>query len=283
MNQRNQSMPNAGATDAQSSWNQPTTEGSSGQQGMSGVVSDAKETITETAHETLDTAKQAAQEITEQTQEQVEDVVAQTVQQTTQAVSQVKEQATTAYETQRDRAVEMLTALAEALKETGQHLTDTSGNGNQTDGAAMSLAPYLNEAADRITHSVDFLRDKDMSGLLHEAQSLAKKQPVLFLGTMFGIGIAGARIFKGMSDDSTGGSGQSRSNRDGGQATPSSTGGAEMTGSWGSEGMNNGVRGAERFATSGSGMADSYGLGPDVEQSTFSGSSSSTRSPEQRS
>lgn len=79
MNQRNQSMPNAGATDAQSSWNQPTTEGSSGQQGMSGVVSDAKETITETAHETLDTAKQAAQEITEQTQEQVEDVVAQTV------------------------------------------------------------------------------------------------------------------------------------------------------------------------------------------------------------
>ena len=168
--------------------------------GMSGVVRDAQDTLVETAHQTLDSAKQTAQDITAQTQEQVGDVVSKTVDQASQAISDVKEQAASAYTTQRDRAVEMLTELAEALKKTGQNLTSDALNTAQDHNGAMALGPFIEEAADRITQSADFLRDKDMSSLMREAQTLARKQPLLFLGAMFGIGVAGARMFKGMSD-----------------------------------------------------------------------------------
>jgi hypothetical protein len=172
----------------------------SGQSGLTDVARNAQDTLKETAQETLDTAKQAVQQVTEQTQQQVGDVVTQTVDQASHAVSDIKEEATSAYIAQRDRVVESLTALASALKTTSQNLTKDAVGSTQNGNAAMALGPFVEEAADRISQSADFLRDKDMSGLMREAQTLAKKQPLLFLGAMFGVGIAGARMFKGMSE-----------------------------------------------------------------------------------
>jgi len=179
--------------------------------GVTDVAKDAQETLKETAQETIDTAKQTAQEITTQAQEQVEEVISQTAQQATQAVSEIKEQATSTFFAQRDRAVEMLNALASALKTTSQNLTDEAKSGMQDQSAVTTLGPLVDQAADRIAYSAEFLREKDMSGLMREAQTLAKKQPVLFLGAMFGIGIAGARMFKGMSESSDSNSASSQS------------------------------------------------------------------------
>jgi len=172
----------------------------SGQPGLTDVARDAQDTLKETAQETLDTAKQAVQQVTEQTQQQVGDVVTQTVDQASHAISDIKEEATSAYIAQRDRVVESLTALASALKMTSQNLTKDAAGSTQDGNAAMALGPFVEEAADRISQSATFLRDRDMSSLMHEAQTLAKKQPLLFLGAMFGVGIAGARMFKGMSE-----------------------------------------------------------------------------------
>jgi len=185
----------------------------SGSMGVADVAKDAQETLKETAQETIDTAKQTAQEITTQAQEQVEEVISQTAQQATQAVSEIKEQATSTYFAQRDRAVEMLNALASALKTTSQNLTDEAKSGMQDQSAVTTLGPLVDQMADRIAYSAEFLREKDMSGLMREAQTLAKKQPILFLGAMFGIGVAGARMFKGMSEsgDSSSASGGSDS------------------------------------------------------------------------
>jgi len=172
----------------------------SGQPGLTDVARDAQDTLKETVQETLDTAKQAVQQVTEQTQQQVGDVVTQTVDQASHAISDIKEEATSAYIAQRDRVVESLTALASALKMTSQNLTKDAAGSTQDGNAAMALGPFVEEAADRISQSATFLRDRDMSSLMHEAQTLAKKQPLLFLGAMFGVGIAGARMFKGMSE-----------------------------------------------------------------------------------
>jgi len=179
--------------------------------GVTDVARDAQETLKETAQETIDTAKQTAQELTTQAQEQVEEVISQTAQQATQAVSEIKEQATSTYFAQRDRAVEMLNALASALKSTSQNLTDEAKNGVQDQSAVTTLGPLVDQMADRIAYSAEFLREKDMSGLMREAQTLAKKQPILFLGAMFGIGVAGARMFKGMSESSDSNSASSQS------------------------------------------------------------------------
>src|SRR3954471_14269572 len=172
----------------------------SGQSSMTDVARNAQDTLKETAQETLDTAKQAVQQVTEQTQQQVGDVVTQTMDQASHAVSDIKEEAMSTYMAQRDRVVESLTALATALKMTSQNLTKDAVGSTQDGSAAMALGPFVEEAAERVSQSANFLRDKDMSGLMREAQTLAKKQPVLFLGAMFGVGIAGARMFKGMSE-----------------------------------------------------------------------------------
>jgi len=169
---------------------------------MADVAHQAQDTLKETAQETIETAKQTAQELTSQTQEQVGEVISQTAQQATQAVSEIKEQATSTYLAQRDRAVDMLNALASALKKTSENLADEAKSGIQDQSAVTTLGPLVDDVADRIAHSAEFLREKDMSGLMHEAQALARKQPVLFLGAMFGIGVAGARMFKGMSESS---------------------------------------------------------------------------------
>jgi hypothetical protein len=250
-----------------------TTRSTAGEQtGMSDVVSNAKETIQETAGQTVDTAKQAAQEIAEQTQEQVEDVVAQAVSQTSEAIGDIKEQATSAYMTQRDRAVEMLGALAGALKETGQQLSRESGAGVRQDGEGMSLAPYFDEAADRISQSADFLRDKDMSGLLHEAQTLAKKQPLLFLGAMFGVGVAGARLLKGMNDGDMAGT-QTGERQAASTDRAMRPDGGDRSG----QAMNESLASAPM-----AGSAASYGATGEWERPDSSGVAGSARTPEQQ-
>jgi len=205
----------------------------SGQSSMTDVARDAQDTLKETAQETLDTAKQAVQQVTEQTQQQVGDVVTQTMDQASHAVSDIKEEATSAYIAQRDRVVESLTALASALKTTSQNLTKDAAGSTQDGNAAMALGPFVEEAADRISQSANFLRDKDMSGLMREAQTLAKKQPLLFLGAMFGVGIAGARMFKGMSE--SGNSNSTLSESGSSNSSPGESGNSNASAGMGSQ------------------------------------------------
>jgi len=197
--ERSSMNPQGIRRDDQNLGNQENSSGS-GQSSMTDVARNAQDTLKETAQETLDTAKQAVQQVTEQTQQQLGDVVTQTVDQASHAVSDIKEEAMSTYMAQRDRVVESLTALATALKKTSENLIKDAEGSTQEGNAAMALGPFVEEAADRVTQSANFLRDQDMSGLMREAQTLAKKQPLLFLGAMFGVGIAGARMFKGMSE-----------------------------------------------------------------------------------
>jgi len=176
-----------------------SNDNESGAKGMTDVVRDSQDALKEAAQNTLGTAKQAAQDIASQTQEQVGDVVSETVNQASQAISDVKEQATSTYTVQRDRAIEVLNALAGALKTTGQQLAHEAESSAQDGKTAIAIAPFIEEAATRISSSADFLRDKEMSGLMEDARSLARKQPLLFLGAMLGVGLAAARMFKGMS------------------------------------------------------------------------------------
>jgi len=215
--------------------------GSSSSQGAGGVQ-ESKEAVKETAQQTVQTAKEAAQQIATDTQEQVQEVVSQTTEQVTQTVSQVREQATTAFVEQRDRVVETINGLAEALRETGRNLSQRS---DQPGVGAVS--PFIDEAAERLSQSADFLREKDISGLVSEAQQLARRQPGVFLGAMFAVGIAGARLLKGAVGDD---SGQSQSGSQG-----STTGGSVGN------------------STSESGLGSGYGMTDDLSSGGSSGQS----------
>jgi len=167
-------------------------------QSVGDVVGQTKQALTETAQETMTTAKSAAQEIASTAQDQMGQAVEQTASQVADTVAQVKEQVGSAYTNQRDWAVAGLNGLADALREAARNLELQADTGS--DEATMpALYPMVEDLADRIGASADFLQGKEMRQLLDDAESLAKRQPLLFAGALFGIGVVGARLLKGSS------------------------------------------------------------------------------------
>jgi len=185
--ERTESSNNAG-----DSGNQSTTGG------MTDVASQAKQALAGTAQDTVETAKSAAKEITETAQHQVADTVNQAVSQTADTIAQVKEQAGSVFTDQRDRAVMNLSGLADALRETGKTLAKKmEESDSETAAPAAAIGPFIEDIADRLSSSSDYLKDKDVSQLMHAAEDLARRQPLLFVGALFGVGVVGARLLKG--------------------------------------------------------------------------------------
>jgi hypothetical protein len=178
---------------------------------MADTAKDAQGAAKQTAQEAMETTRETVTELAEQTQEQASEVIEQVSEQVTATIGEVREQATTTFTQQRDRAVSTLTALADALQQTGRNLEQQRQGVSAQDAPAAGIAPFIEDAAGRLSQSAEFLKDKDISGLFDEAQRLARKQPGLFLASMFGIGLAGARLLKGAMDanENQPGSGQS--------------------------------------------------------------------------
>jgi len=108
-------------------------------------------------------------------------------------VGKVKEQATAQLSSQKDRATDGLGSVAQAVRQTTQHLRD-----NQND----TVARYAEQAADQIERFSERLRNKDVGELMNDAQQLARRQPALFVGGAFAIGLLGARFLKSSSPES---------------------------------------------------------------------------------
>jgi hypothetical protein len=188
------------------SQNEQATPTTGDQSGMMSAVQEAQEAVKETTKQTIDAASHTAQELAQQTAQQATDVVTQAADQVTDAISGAKEQASTTFTKQRDSAIASLAALADALRETGDRLSQPTADGPEV---PASIGPMVQDAANRLTQSADFLRDKDVTSLLKEARDLAQRQPMLFIGSMFAIGLAGARILKETTADGADGGAQS--------------------------------------------------------------------------
>ncbi len=154
------------------------------------AAQDVKETAKETVAETKAAAMDTAQQIKGDVQAQASEVAGEAKLQATELMGQAKEQASNAFSKQQEQAVGGLGSLADALRETAQKLKEGD------DGAQAGIASFVEDAADRLAQSADFLRDKDPNQLLHDVQDFAKKQPVAFVGAALGIGLVAARLMK---------------------------------------------------------------------------------------
>ena len=230
---------------------------------MADTAKEAEGAVKETAHEAMDTARQTVTEMADQTQQQASEMISQVSEQVTDTIGDVRQQATTAYTEQRDRAVSSLGALADALREAGRTLESNRQGVSAQDQPAAALAPFIEEAADRLAQSADFLKNKEIGGLLDDAQRLARKQPGLFVASMFGIGLVGARLLKGAMSDDGAPSGQ--------QGQQGWQGGGSQTGSGSGESWQRNSQGWGQGATE----SMPSGLGGSSIESTQSGSSAS--------
>lgn len=119
--------------------------------------------------------------------EQAQGVVDQVQQVAGQVAGQAKQQAVSQVETQKGQAAEGLGTVAEAARGLGDQLREKDQAG---------LAGYVDQAAERIEHFSEYVRSTDVNDILGDAQQFARRQPSLFLGGAFLVGLAASRFLR---------------------------------------------------------------------------------------
>ena len=77
-----------------------------------------------------------------------------------------------------------LVDVANALRQTSQQL---GGN---------SVAPYVAKAADQLERASSYVRTADLSEMKRGVESFARREPLLFIGGAFALGMVAARFVK---------------------------------------------------------------------------------------
>jgi hypothetical protein len=102
----------------------------------------------------------------------------------------VQEQATSRVQSrldeQKNRAADTLASMASSLRSSGQQLR------GQQDG----ISGYIDQAADRLESISRELHDREVGELMEVVEDFARRQPAVFLGGAFALGVLGARFLK---------------------------------------------------------------------------------------
>jgi uncharacterized protein YjbJ (UPF0337 family) len=134
-------------------------------QGGSGAISDVTGQARATAGQIADEAQQRAG----------------------QAVDTARHQVASQVSSQKDRAAEGLGSVAQALRQTGQQLREQD---------QIGVTQYIDRAADQVDRISGYLGRRDVGQLVDDVEDFARRQPALFLGGAFVLGLLGARFIK---------------------------------------------------------------------------------------
>ncbi|MGH9309596.1 MAG: hypothetical protein ACRD1U_09500 [Vicinamibacterales bacterium] len=107
-------------------------------------------------------------------------------------VDRVREKANAQLATQKDRATDGLGTVAQAVRQTTSQLRDQHHD---------TVAGYIEQAADQLERFSTRLKEKNVNELVRDAQDLARRQPALFIGSAFAVGLIGARFLKSSRAD----------------------------------------------------------------------------------
>lgn len=107
-------------------------------------------------------------------------------------MNRVREQASSQLNTQKNKATDGLGSVAHAVRETTQRLRNDNHE---------TVARYAEQAAEQIERFSQGLKNKDVGELMNDAQRLARRQPALFVGGAFTLGLLGARFLKSSSPE----------------------------------------------------------------------------------
>ena len=124
-----------------------------------------------------------------------QDLLQQAKQTTNEVVNQVQQQASSQFNRQKESAASELTTVVNAVRRFGESLNN-EGQGP----IARFAAQYGDKAADGLDRVARYLHEQDPKRLLNDVQSFGRRQPALFIGGAFLLGLAGARIIKSSMD-----------------------------------------------------------------------------------
>jgi len=131
--------------------------------------------------------KATMSDMADQAKETAGQVADQTKQAARQVIDQARDQATSKLGTQKDNAAAGLNSVAQALRQTGEHLREQDQTG---------VTSYIDGAADQVEQLSSYLQNHDIGQLVDDVEYFARRRPALFVGGAFVLGILGARFLK---------------------------------------------------------------------------------------
>jgi len=115
------------------------------------------------------------------------DLAAQAQGKASELVSRYSNEAKSGIEDRKLRAATELNSIANALRRCG---TDMNG------GEEAMLAPYVEKVADQVSLLSGFLERRSVDEVARDVEVFARRNPAVFLGACFGVGVLAARFLK---------------------------------------------------------------------------------------
>jgi hypothetical protein len=131
-------------------------------------------------------AKEKAGEVLEQAKDMAGDVLEQAKSTAGTLADRAKEQAAQKVTERKERAVGTLGNVASALRKTGE----------QMEGETPGVPQYLEMAASQFDNVQRYLQENDLRQVTRQVEGFARREPVLFLGGAFLLGVVAARFLK---------------------------------------------------------------------------------------
>jgi hypothetical protein len=119
-------------------------------------------------------------------------------------IDKVRTGAAAQLSTQKDRATDGIGSVVEVVRQGTQHLREDQHE---------TIARYVDDAVSQLERFSDRLKQRNVSELFDDAQQFARRNPGMFIGSAFALGLLGARFLK---------SSRSRSGHDAEPGTPQS-------------------------------------------------------------
>ncbi len=101
----------------------------------------------------------------------------------------VTERVTERADAQRDRAASGLGTVAQAIRQTGDTLGEEAG-------LPSSVTNFVGRAAEGVERLGEYFDGKDLGEIVSDVERFARREPALFLGGAFVLGLMGARFLK---------------------------------------------------------------------------------------
>jgi len=111
------------------------------------------------------------------------------------AVSQARDSAQAQISTGKDRLAQGLGSVAEAIRHTGEQLRE---------GEQSSLTQYVSRAADGVEAASEYLKEKSIADVVGDVSNFARREPAVFLGGAFVLGLLGGRFLKSSGSETHG-------------------------------------------------------------------------------
>jgi ElaB/YqjD/DUF883 family membrane-anchored ribosome-binding protein len=109
-----------------------------------------------------------------------------------QAYEVVAEKAATKLDEQTTTLSDGLSTVAGTIRETGTKLSDPAND----NPLASTAAKYSTTAADTIENVANYFQRKDPREMIRDVESFARRNPMVFIGAAFGLGLLAARFLK---------------------------------------------------------------------------------------